>query len=136
MLLANEYAAKTCMLYFPETAMLRKHQGLSLEEVTKAMSKILDASKDAKLNKLLKELMNGVATNRSGAVSDILTKYCDNDLKIFFSNLLSMNMKPALYVYPTSEDADQGGLRHFALNLDLYGGGWIMGINKNVLASD
>lgn len=123
MLLANEYAAKTITLYFPETAMLRKHVGLNVTDVIKTLNKLTTIVKDTKLLSLIREVSHVIATNSSGNLNLLLDQHCSVEMKIFFSNLLSMNMSPALYTYPDASDTDERGLRHFALNLDLY---WVL----------
>merc|ERR1719454_1070626 len=81
MLLANEYAAKTIVSYYPETAMLRKHSGLVLEDVLKTTQKLIDVIQDRRLVSILKEVQAVVATSSSGNVSKLLEEHCSREMK-------------------------------------------------------
>jgi len=120
MLLANEYAARTLLRKFSDTAMIRKHPGLDVKACMEELQKIDAVCTDPGMKAIFAELLSAIPSPHSGDIASVMSRIESNELKIYFSNMLSMNMTPAEYTFPTDENSERTGLRHFALNLDMY----------------
>ena len=97
MLLANEWAAKTVCNYYAETGMIRKHPGLKITDFIKNLVSLEAVIADPGLLHILNEVKTAAVSSCSGDLGSVLNRIESMELKIFFSNLISLNMAPAEY---------------------------------------